>query len=461
MANVLVNDSSLSAIGAAIRAKNGSSDTYKPGDMAAAIAAIPTGGGASDVPERDVNYYDWDGTLLHSYTAAEFAQMTEHPANPTHTGLTSQGWNWTLAGAKTYVAKTGFLDIGQFVVSADGKTHVKVFANGDAGHDTITFNKSGTPDIVVDWGDGTTETITASSASHAYAAAGEYEAVITHGNNNGSKSFPYLFGGAAIRQIIWGDCEPSVGLQPWSGLADMQYVALPRDATFSLSSCSAPSLRHITLRGSSFALNRWPGMATMCIGNLAGPPTIEGTSSLFISLRHVAMPETGQLGSSSASGIFRDNKVLTRAALTSSMKYLCYQCTALRDVTLFYNFYVSVAENSFYGCENLPRIVIPEGITHIGNYAFQGCYALKYISLPSTLTNIGNQSFVVGTYAMSAKNVEFHFKATTPPTVANSNAFNYIDGATCKIYVPTGSLSAYTSATNYPNPNTFTYVEED
>lgn len=41
MANVLVNDSSLSAIGAAIRAKNGSSDTYKPGDMAAAIAAIP------------------------------------------------------------------------------------------------------------------------------------------------------------------------------------------------------------------------------------------------------------------------------------------------------------------------------------------------------------------------------------------------------------------------------------
>ena len=47
MANVLVSDSSLSSIANAIREKNGSSDTYKPGEMANAILAIPTGGGGA------------------------------------------------------------------------------------------------------------------------------------------------------------------------------------------------------------------------------------------------------------------------------------------------------------------------------------------------------------------------------------------------------------------------------
>lgn len=45
MANVLVQDSSLTAIADAIRGKNGETTLYKPGDMAAAIIAIPTGGG--------------------------------------------------------------------------------------------------------------------------------------------------------------------------------------------------------------------------------------------------------------------------------------------------------------------------------------------------------------------------------------------------------------------------------
>ena len=40
MAKVLVNESSLSGIADAIRGKNGSTNTYKPNEMAAAITAI-------------------------------------------------------------------------------------------------------------------------------------------------------------------------------------------------------------------------------------------------------------------------------------------------------------------------------------------------------------------------------------------------------------------------------------
>jgi len=45
MANVLFEENSLSAIASAIRAKNGLSTTYRPSEMAAAITAIPSGGG--------------------------------------------------------------------------------------------------------------------------------------------------------------------------------------------------------------------------------------------------------------------------------------------------------------------------------------------------------------------------------------------------------------------------------
>lgn len=45
MANVLVQDTSLTAIANAIREKNGLTDTYKPAEMATAIQALSSGGG--------------------------------------------------------------------------------------------------------------------------------------------------------------------------------------------------------------------------------------------------------------------------------------------------------------------------------------------------------------------------------------------------------------------------------
>ena len=48
MSKVLVNEASLSAIGDAIRAKNGTKNKYKPGEMATAIRAISAGSGGGD-----------------------------------------------------------------------------------------------------------------------------------------------------------------------------------------------------------------------------------------------------------------------------------------------------------------------------------------------------------------------------------------------------------------------------
>lgn len=68
MSKVLVNESSLTGIANAIRGKNGSTDTYKPSEMAAAITAISGGGGSGpDIPEEafvisgDARYWDYNG----------------------------------------------------------------------------------------------------------------------------------------------------------------------------------------------------------------------------------------------------------------------------------------------------------------------------------------------------------------------------------------------------------------
>ena len=68
MSKVLVNESSLTGIADAIRGKNGSTDTYKPSEMAAAITAISGGGGSGpDIPEEafvisgNCQYFDYNG----------------------------------------------------------------------------------------------------------------------------------------------------------------------------------------------------------------------------------------------------------------------------------------------------------------------------------------------------------------------------------------------------------------
>jgi len=53
----------------------------------------------------------------------------------------------------------------------------------------------------------------------------------------------------------------------------------------------------------------------------------------------------------------------------------------------------SIGENAFYGCLNLTRITLPEGLTSISARAFETCYKLANITLPESLTSIDAQAF--------------------------------------------------------------------
>lgn len=76
MANVLVEENSLTAIANSIRGKNGTTNTYKPGEMSAAIDAIETGGAVDEL----VTTYDpltfHDEAAYGSCKAIKFNQIT-------------------------------------------------------------------------------------------------------------------------------------------------------------------------------------------------------------------------------------------------------------------------------------------------------------------------------------------------------------------------------------------------
>lgn len=95
---------------------------------------------------------------------------------------------------------------------------------------------------------------------------------------------------------------------------------------------------------------------------------------------------------------------------------------------------------SFYECTNLSSCTIGNGSISIGNYAFRDCTGLKSINIGSGITSIGSTCF----WGCSGL-TEITVNATTPPTLG-ANAFF---STNCPIYVPSGSVDAYKSASGW------------
>lgn len=49
--------------------------------------------------------------------------------------------------------------------------------------------------------------------------------------------------------------------------------------------------------------------------------------------------------------------------------------------------------SAFVGCPLKGTVVIPEGVTHIRDYAFQNCAEIEEVVLPSTLRNVGSEDY--------------------------------------------------------------------
>ena len=148
-----------------------------------AAGAVVTGthvcsGGGTPVPvaKKDINFYDYDGTRVASWTLAELAAATALPANPTHDGLTAQGWNWTLADLK---AENAPMDVGQMYITDDGKTRLYITIAGTGRMSVpLLWRQTVSEGVTIDWGDGSAaQTFSGAGniyTTHTYTSTGDY-----------------------------------------------------------------------------------------------------------------------------------------------------------------------------------------------------------------------------------------------------------------------------------------------
>lgn len=397
---------------------------------------VNVSGGGQEVPEKDVNFIDYDGTVLYSYTAQEALALTALPANPSHDGLTAQGWNWTLANMQSYVTKYGKCLIGQMYITDDGKTRIHIALSDGRVSPTLSLYCETSGTCVVNWGDGTAEeTITGSGGSfahttHTYSASGAYTISLDVTSGKFSLKGQNNYG----TSILWAN-------KPSNNSDNRTYQTAIREV-------------HI---GAGMGLREFAFKNCYTLFSLTIPDIeISNESGLFAgcrSLKTIVMPKDA----------------------TSISYYMCQYCYGLKHI-IFGEKLTYIDTNAFSSCNALQSVTLPEGASYINNGTFEDCYSLASVVVPDgmkyfqpssfsgclSLTTLDIPSSITTIYASACYNcvsmASIKFHSQTPPTVANSAAF-YNLPTDCKIYVPQGSLSAYTSATNYPSSSTYTYVE--
>lgn len=146
----------------------GESDTTLTEGMQHLIDGYGQGGGAVKAVSAGVNFIDCDGTLITSWESADVADKDALPANPSHTGLVAQGWNWTLAEIKSRIQTYpgALIWVGQIYKTASGLTELDIVVTKRTGK-TIPCNMVGNKD----WGDGTEPD---ALTTHTYADYGTY-----------------------------------------------------------------------------------------------------------------------------------------------------------------------------------------------------------------------------------------------------------------------------------------------
>ena len=186
--NIIVNREKIIAISNAVKQKAGMSedDSLTLAEMPEKISSLEASDGIG-LPDRpkDINFYDYDGTLLYAYSFDEAAALTELPGPVQHRNLLFQGWN---EPDLDYIKRVKIpLSIGAVYTTADGKTHCHIRIGADGKMVKYTGCSIGGT-MYINWGDETdTENYSCSSysspatlnsglnLSHTYASAGDYD----------------------------------------------------------------------------------------------------------------------------------------------------------------------------------------------------------------------------------------------------------------------------------------------
>jgi len=442
----IANTADLTAVADAIRTKGGTTDTLTFPD--GFVSAIGNLGSGEPVQPKDVNFIDYDGTVLHSYTVAEAAALTALPALPSHDGLTCQGWNWSLADIK---ALGRAVTAGAMYITDDGKTRIYIHLEEGRTSPVLGCCPNGT--VTVDWGDGTTpDTLTGASTTavqwtptHNYAAPGDYVIKLTVSGSMGfygsgtSNPVSKLLGYSsaddnrnkvylnAVKKIEIGGGVTSIGVWAFSGGESLSNITIPNGVT---------SIGAGAFNGNLF-------LSSIVIPD--GVTTIENkTLNGCYNLSNISIPNSVMVIRDAA---FGNCRILSGINIPDSVVSIAQTafggCFALSNITIP-NGVKAISASMLYNCYRLSSIIIPDSVTFIGDSAFCACHSLSSIAIPDSVTTIYDGAF------SSCYGMKFYdfTAATAVPSLINTDAFENIAND-CEIRVPIALYEELIAATNW------------
>lgn len=436
---------------------------------------------SSEIPYKveNVNFMDYDGTVLHSYTLDEINSMTDLPDLPTNMEYKAKMWNWTLDEIKEINEP---VDVGViYQYDNDLVAILKVDVSDYIVGNTTYINVSRTNvrvnvSLSIDWGDSNEPQLytfvgnsSGANITHVYNNIGNYKIIIklisddqdvritptvysSNGSYNHSKFFTKHGGGfssstyqsagpwwLAVKEIILGSkCNmPSYNL--CYGYKNLEYFRTD-DITYKIAYCSFYDCQN--LKGSIIPRNTVIGSTS----NYNLP------SNIYIrcySMRFVSFPKTISTMSIKNS-IFLNNynikKIILPDGITSLTGSFAENCYNLEYVYLP-DTINSIGEKAFNNCNKLKKIRLSENITSIPNSCFSCCYELKKLNLPPSITSIGTYAFcdsIGGGSGIGITTFDFS-KFTQIPTVQTSSFNTH----RLKIIVPNNLYDEWITTSNW------------
>lgn len=380
--------------------------------------------------ESDINFWDYDGTLLYSWTLAELATKTELPPLPSHDGLVCQGWNWTLQDIKDAGRE---LDIGALYITDDGKTRLYVDVDTETWDDfVLNYWQSTRNATTVDWGDGTTpETKNADSYvehRHVYASSGSYVITMSVKEGtmidigNGSNGRMLIANGtrdsgrcAMLRKVEVGARARSTEGQCFYNCCRLESISLPQTTKV-------------------YASQAFLQCEQLRVFIAADMDADRQTFYRCANLRAIATPK-----GATQKGDY--------TIANTAIRQINFDITATNGAEALERVRIKAVNGQvgdFGAIRALLEVTIPADATTFVAAAFQGDNALRRVTCLGDIASIPAQVFQ---YCYPLRFVDFTH-CTAVPTLANVNAF---DGthAQLEIRVPASLVDAWKAATNW------------
>lgn len=371
---------------------------------------------------KEINFFDYDGALLYSYTRDELRAQNKMPPLPQRPGLICQGWNYLL---NELLDSDAPCSVGAMYITDDGTTRVYIHLNQGRTSPMLGVGVAGT--VTVDWGDGTEPDILTGSnvqtiqwtLNHEYSKSGDYviklsvdglmqiignddgnSCLLRHVTSNDNRNTVYQ---NAIRKIELGD-KVQLAYKAFSNLNSLNSIIIPQDAAVNSSGAYA-FFQNYGLKAAILPRG-WAVISNYMFAHCC-------------SLEVVSIPHS-----------------------TSKIDSFGFQyCYSLSFIT-FPSTVRAISSSAFTGCNTLPFIDVPSGVTTINDQTFNGCISATYVKFRGPITTFAPNAL----YAAGASFVDLS-ACTVVPTIVKSGAFAV--PSDCEIRVPKNLRDEWATANNW------------